>query len=116
MVSTLPDEMVLRIVSYLNDGDFISFANTNKRFLNLLSSERRYVDDNIYSFVVLVFIFHRDLLFEFFRELNLFTGYIGNILTTRTFLFGSPTAAKRLSFSNIKKRFFQLLSSVRKYV
>lgn len=57
MVSTLPDEMVLKIVSYLNDGDFISFANTNKRFLNLLSSERRYVDDNIYSLLFLFLFF-----------------------------------------------------------
>ena len=56
---------------------------------------------------------------QFSRELNLFVGYAGNILTTRTFLFGSPTAAaipKPLSFANIKQKCLHLLSSVRKYV
>lgn len=97
-LSNLPPEMVLMIASYLNDGDYISLANTNRRFLQLLSV-RKYVD--VFPLLALklsIFYPHYSICFLYFRELNLFTGYFG----TKTFLVEgtAPTAVTKLDVGN----------------
>ena len=42
MFSLLPNEIISKLISYLNDEDYIAFANINSDMLSLLASNKKY--------------------------------------------------------------------------
>ncbi len=62
MLCTLPDELILVIVKFLKDEDYISLSNANRKLLSLLASEKRFV---LIQPLIIIFFYLMTCYFQF---------------------------------------------------